>query len=645
IEGATWFDNGRYGKALSFDGADDCVTVADSPELQLTEEFTLQAWVKPRGEVKSDPIIFKETEGLFSYSLGLGLASSGKVEAYIGEEEEGHTLVVSPEPLAANVWAHVAVTYDGSHMRLYLDGELIDTNPTAVANMPSSGPLQIGCADIFNEHFQGLIDEPRLYNRALGAGELQQTMTTGFPIAITEAATEVEANDAILNGIANANGGATEYFFEYGPSKAYGTTIAGEELGSKREAVEITEAVVDLAPETTYHYRLVSNNAAGTVYGRDKLITTVKRTLSLAEEAELKNAADTLGLTPSEEVAGPNDFYGMMWTGDLKKMREQSIYEAVERSGAKMHHIGISPYADQVEIDRAFKAAAKSDITVLPGLGGGPYPKPGTPARAKWLQYAKDMVQAYGPGSSFSHPAKAWVIWNEPNMSHLDKVTNSNEEEGAVNPEGFAEFFKEMSEALRSASKGKIQILTPGFYGYRVGGCHPQCHLTPRVFLKRMDEQLKALSYSNAYDGMALHPYVFKIGERGRQHAPRDEADVKQLSIAIRRVIAGVHKLHPDKPLWITEIGFPVANPGNKAKVPPVTNHIQRLLVQATFSMMQNYRIHLNIPHAFYYNIQDDAKAGWEYHSGLLTLKGNARPAWSPYSELAGGKPCPHAPC
>ncbi len=180
IEGATWFDNGRYGKALSFDGADDCVTVADSPELQLTEEFTLQAWVKPQGEVKSDPIIFKETEGFFSYFLGLGLASSGKVEAYIGEEEEDHTLVVSPQPLAAHVWAHVALTYDGAHMRLYLNGGLVDITATGIGNMPSSGPLQVGCADVFNEHFQGLIDEPRIYNRALGAGEVAADMGSGL---------------------------------------------------------------------------------------------------------------------------------------------------------------------------------------------------------------------------------------------------------------------------------------------------------------------------------------------------------------------------------------------------------------------------------------------------------------------------------
>src|SRR6185503_18180835 len=68
IEGASWFDNGRYGSALSFDGENDCVTVEDAPDLQLTEELTIEAWVKPKGSGKSEPVIFKETPWFGGYS-------------------------------------------------------------------------------------------------------------------------------------------------------------------------------------------------------------------------------------------------------------------------------------------------------------------------------------------------------------------------------------------------------------------------------------------------------------------------------------------------------------------------------------------------------------------------------------------------
>ncbi|HWM63912.1 MAG TPA: LamG domain-containing protein [Solirubrobacterales bacterium] len=181
IEGATW-TTGRYGSALLFD-EEDCVTVADAPELQLTEEFTLQAWVKPDDDqIQSDPIFFKETEDFYSYFLGLSFQSNGKVEGYIGEEdEEDYTLVSSPEALIPNVWAHVALTYDGNLMRLYLNGELVDSNATAVGNVASSGPLRIGCNEVFDEYFDGRIDEPRIYDRALDAGEI--AADRGTPIS------------------------------------------------------------------------------------------------------------------------------------------------------------------------------------------------------------------------------------------------------------------------------------------------------------------------------------------------------------------------------------------------------------------------------------------------------------------------------
>jgi hypothetical protein len=350
-----------------------------------------------------------------------------------------------------------------------------------------------------------------------------------------------------------------------------------------------------------------------------------------------------MDLTSSAKKAGPEEFYGMMWSGDLTKMWDQNIWEAVERSGAKMLRLVIAP-GDQAEVDKAFEAAAARDITILPYFGSGGFPKAGTENRENWIKYAKEMVKKYGPDSSFSHPVEVWEIWNEPNM-HFD-VDGYPDQEGNVNPEKFAEFFKEMSEALTSTSEKEIEVLAPGLYGYRVGGCHPECHLTPRKFMIRMDKRLSELGASNAYDALSLHPYVFKVGKRGNQHSPKDASDVKQVTKAIKRVITGLHSLS-GKPLWITELGFPVANPAKKGNVPVVSKPIQKLLVKASFSMMQNNRKRLNIPHAFYYNIQDDPKLarGWEYYSGLLDAQGRARPAWTAYSNLAGGKSCPHVPC
>jgi Concanavalin A-like lectin/glucanases superfamily len=159
IEGAEW-TNGKYGSALYFNDEESCATVADAPDLQLPEEFTVETWVKPQGTGVNEPLISKETEGFFSYSLYLGLQASGKIEGLLGgEEEEIGPDVESDESLPLNVWSHVAMTYDGAHMRLYVNGELQDTAVAEDGAFSSSGPLKFGCSEAYEDDFKGRIDE------------------------------------------------------------------------------------------------------------------------------------------------------------------------------------------------------------------------------------------------------------------------------------------------------------------------------------------------------------------------------------------------------------------------------------------------------------------------------------------------------
>jgi hypothetical protein len=172
IEGPEWTDRGKYGKALSFDGENDCVTVPESSELDLGEEFTLESWVKPEGELKHDPIVFKEGEGFPSYALGIGIPHSGKAEGVIGQEGKGHENIYSSESVQAKVWSHLALTYDGAKLRLYVNGELVADETVENPDSGSPGPLTIGCDELYGTYFKGKIDEVRVYNRALDASEV-----------------------------------------------------------------------------------------------------------------------------------------------------------------------------------------------------------------------------------------------------------------------------------------------------------------------------------------------------------------------------------------------------------------------------------------------------------------------------------------
>ena len=641
IEGAEWTVRGKYGSALKFDGENDCVAVPESSELDFSEEFTIESWVKPEGELHHDPILFKEGEGFPSYALGVGIPHSGKAEGVIGQEGEGHESVYSGESLEAKVWSHLALTYDGAKLRLYVNGELVAIEAVENADSGSPGPLTIGCDALYGNYFQGRIDELRIYNRALSEIEIRQTAAAALPIAVTETATEMESNSAILRGTVAANGGETEYYFEYGPTKSYGSIAMGEELDNSREEIHLSQAVVELTPEATYHYRLVADGPTGTNYGKDMVFTTTSRTMTVTEEQELKTAEESSTLTATASKAGRSDFYGMMWSGDLQKMQSEHIYEAIERSGAKMLLLPLAPGPQSV-FENALAEAAAHHLTVLPGLGAFAFPREGTAARKEWVKYAGEVVERYGPGTSSN--IRLWQIWNEPNMEFS---SSSEYLGGKPKPRVFAKFFKEMAEGMREASS-EVKILSPSMYGYRAEGCHPSCHQGARQFLEAMDEELKELNYNGehqGYDAISLHPYVFEVGRPHHKHAPVNAQQVKDVKNEIRSKIAEVHSLHVNKPIWVTELGFPVANPAKTAHVPPVSPLIQRSLVKSSFTMMQNNRDRLNIAHAFYYNIQDapSVGTGWEYYSGLLDVEKDPRPAWGGYSELAGGQSCPFA--
>jgi hypothetical protein len=114
LEGAEWAP-GRYGDALHFDGKTACATVADAADLRFSEEFTVEAWVRPEGPRSHEPLLAKVGGSFSAYSLGIG---SAVAEASIGTTAGGRE-AVSGSSLEAKVWRHLAATFDGAKLRLY----------------------------------------------------------------------------------------------------------------------------------------------------------------------------------------------------------------------------------------------------------------------------------------------------------------------------------------------------------------------------------------------------------------------------------------------------------------------------------------------------------------------------------------------
>ena len=180
VEGPDWTTAGRFGGALAFNGAEeDCLTIPDSPDLALNEEFTLEAWVRPEGPDYTAPVFFKEAEGGAAYAISFGFAEYARPEGTISPEPSEEVTVEGSEDVPQYTWSHLALTFDGARMRLYVNGELVDSAETA-GPVSSEAPLEIGCSANPKEAFTGRIDEARVYDRVLSQGEVQADKSTGL---------------------------------------------------------------------------------------------------------------------------------------------------------------------------------------------------------------------------------------------------------------------------------------------------------------------------------------------------------------------------------------------------------------------------------------------------------------------------------
>ncbi len=102
-----------------------------------------------------------------------------------------------------------------------------------------------------------------------------QTFTTrgGKPVAETLPATRIGYDESTLWGMVDAKGVPTNAYFEYGTTSAYGQRSFEQSTEQQREE-ELAAIIRGLTPDTTYHYRVVSTNSFGTVYGADQTFTT-----------------------------------------------------------------------------------------------------------------------------------------------------------------------------------------------------------------------------------------------------------------------------------------------------------------------------------------------------------------------------------
>jgi hypothetical protein len=220
IGGVNW-TTGVTGSALTFDGTTGEVNVPASPAL-APANITVQAWVKRPGSPGTFRyVIDKGYNGCVTGSYGLYTGSTGGLFFYVASPD-GTTTVLSPDATSNAVWDDqwhlVTGTYDGSALRIYVDGQQVGSGTplsTPIAYGLPNNDLYfgsyLGCAGL---DYPGVMDNVEIWNRALSPGDVASqpraltlspsSATVSYGGAQTYAATAVDLSGNNLGDVTSA---------------------------------------------------------------------------------------------------------------------------------------------------------------------------------------------------------------------------------------------------------------------------------------------------------------------------------------------------------------------------------------------------------------------------------------------------------
>ncbi|MGB9561886.1 MAG: LamG domain-containing protein, partial [bacterium] len=168
-------------KSLRFDGVDDNVTIPDSPSLTFTGGITVAVWVRLDSSCTTDGTFCRivNRDGEFILRKA-GDGTNGFAFLIYNGTSWANTVYSTHKPVA-DVWYHVAATYDGSSLRLYINGTL-NNSVAKTGNIPdTTNAISLGSTTGGLDRLSGYLDEVRIYTRVLSAEEVATLAGTPVP--------------------------------------------------------------------------------------------------------------------------------------------------------------------------------------------------------------------------------------------------------------------------------------------------------------------------------------------------------------------------------------------------------------------------------------------------------------------------------
>jgi hypothetical protein len=181
---AKWVD-GKFGKALQFAAASDLVAVPDNKAFQIKDAITQAAWIKLDRLPSAHAIVFGTRQGGGGRNIGFGygMNPSNNIKVWTNAAGGGFLDINDTKTLLkTNQWYYLAYTHtsdNGGLVEIYVDGNVTHSQKSNNPVAPAAVTGQVTIGTWAGEAWPGIVDEVRLWNRAISLKEIQESMNKG----------------------------------------------------------------------------------------------------------------------------------------------------------------------------------------------------------------------------------------------------------------------------------------------------------------------------------------------------------------------------------------------------------------------------------------------------------------------------------
>ena len=277
LSGASWTTAGKFGSALAFNGSNAAragggLSIA-RPDVRRDARGVglprrLAVGLEGRCPEEADSYLLSASSHVGDLRPATGVTVNGSVPNAFG-----------PSTLPVGAWTHLAMTYDGAALRLYVNGVQVGSKPLSGNITPTANPLWIGGNSPYGEYFNGRIDEVRVYRAALSQAEIQADMAaplggppdTTVPSQVSGlVASAVSSSRVDLSwSAASDNVGVTGYEVE----RCQGAGCSSFAAVTTVSALGWSDT--GRSPGTSYSYRVRARDAAGNTGAYSSVATAV----------------------------------------------------------------------------------------------------------------------------------------------------------------------------------------------------------------------------------------------------------------------------------------------------------------------------------------------------------------------------------